>query len=121
MYESWLVTHGKAYNALGEKDRRFEVFKDNLMFVDEHNRVNRSYRVGLNRFADLTNDEFRATYLGVKIGDRRKRLSSPKVSDRYAFRAGEDLPVSVDWREKGAVSPVKDQGQCGEFFIYFLK
>ncbi|MBW3874772.1 hypothetical protein HHB55_11080, partial [Neisseria meningitidis] len=57
MFEAWLVKHRKNYNALGEKERRFEIFKDNLRFIDEHNaEEERSYRVGLNLFADLTNE-----------------------------------------------------------------
>ncbi|KAI8548655.1 hypothetical protein RHMOL_Rhmol07G0291000 [Rhododendron molle] len=118
MYESWLAKHGKSYNALGEKERRFEIFKDNLRFVDEHNSVEgRSYKVGLNRFADLTNEEYRSTYLGVKAGSRR-RVQKPRRSDRYATRVGEELPDSVDWREKGAVVGVKDQGSCGSCWAF---
>lgn len=113
MYEAWLVKHGKSYNALGERERRFEIFKDNLRFIEEHNAVNRTYKVGLNRFADLTNEEYRSRYLGRR-DETRRGLRASRVSDRYSFRAGEDLPESVDWREKGAVVPVKDQGNCGE-------
>ena len=110
-YEAWLMKHAKAYNALGEKERRFQIFKDNLRFVEEHNNGagNKEFRLGLNRFADLTNEEYRAMFLGT-----RKKLTSKKTG-RYAFRAGDELPSMVDWREKGAVAPVKDQGQCGEF------
>ena len=43
LYEEWLVKHGKAQNSLTEKDRRFEIFKDNLPFVDDHNAKNLSY------------------------------------------------------------------------------
>ncbi|KAL6982967.1 hypothetical protein U1Q18_016362 [Sarracenia purpurea var. burkii] len=111
MYESWLITHGKSYNAMEEKERRFQIFRDNLRFVDAHNAGNRTYKVGLNRFADLTNEEYRSTYLDAKRGFRR-RVSTPEVSDRYAPRAGDDLPDSVDWRKKGAVVDVKDQGSC---------
>jgi C1A family cysteine protease len=118
MYESWLVKHGKSYNALGEKERRFEIFKDNLKFIDEHNsEENRSYKVGLNRFADLTNEEYRSMYLGVK-GGSRVRVQKPKKSDRYVTRVGEELPDSVDWREKGAVVDVKDQGSCGSCWAF---
>ena len=78
MYDLWLAEHGRAYNALGEHDRRFRVFWDNLRFVDAHNaRAGaRGYRLGLNRFADLTNDEFRAVYLGGGGGGGGVRLEA---------------------------------------------
>lgn len=118
LYESWLVHHGKAYNAIGEKERRFEIFKDNLRFIDEHNRESRTYKVGLTRFADLTNEEYRARFLGGRFS-RKPRLSAAK-SGRYAAALGDDLPDDVDWRKKGAVATVKDQGQCGGFsFLFF--
>lgn len=122
LYEMWLVKHGKAYNALGEKEKRFEIFKDNLKFVDQHNSAgNPSYKLGLNKFADLSNEEFRAGYLGTRMDEKRRLLGAraPK-SERYLFKDGDDLPESVDWREKGAVAPVKDQGQCGMFSFFFL-
>ncbi|KAI3834203.1 hypothetical protein MKX03_030010 [Papaver bracteatum] len=117
LYESWLIKHGKVYNALGEKERRFEIFKDNLKFIDEHNsQIGLSYKVGLNKFADLTNDEYRKMYLGTKI-DSKRSLYSPK-SDRYSVCDGDDLPDSIDWRTKGAVAPVKDQGSCGSCWAF---
>lgn len=113
LYESWLVKHGKAYNAIGEKERRFEIFKDNLRFIDEHNCVDRPYKLGLNRFADLTNEEYRSKFVSGRP-ERKTRLVNRRASDRYVFRDGDSLPGSVDWRKKGAVAPVKDQGQCGD-------
>jgi len=119
IYEMWLVKHGRAYNALGEKERRFEIFKDNLKFIDEHNSVgNPSYKLGLNKFADLSNDEYRSVYLGTRMDGKRRLLGGPK-SERYLFKEDDDLPETVDWREKGAVTPVKDQGQCGMFLLLF--
>ncbi|KAI3445956.1 hypothetical protein Pfo_002621 [Paulownia fortunei] len=117
LYESWLVKHGKAYNAIGEKEKRFEIFKDNLKFIDEHNSVDRPYKLGLNRFADLTNEEYRSIFVGGRL-DSKTRLMNQRASDRYAFKAGEELPESVDWRKKGAVAPVKDQGQCGSCWAF---
>ncbi|KAL4364342.1 hypothetical protein GQ457_04G002700 [Hibiscus cannabinus] len=121
MFEMWLVKHGKNYNALGEKEKRFEIFKDNLMFVQEHNSVNRTYKVGLNRFADLTNEEYRTMYLGTRVdlNTRSNKLAGGEAkSKRYAFRVGDNLPEFVDWREKGAVGTVKDQGQCGNCWAF---
>ncbi|KAK4478293.1 hypothetical protein RD792_017582 [Penstemon davidsonii] len=118
MYESWIVKHGKAYNALGEKENRFEIFKDNLRYIDEQNAVpNRNYKLGLNRFADLTNDEYKKTFLGART-DPKRRFTKGK-SDRYkAYNVGDSLPDSIDWREKGAVLPIKDQGSCGSCWAF---
>ncbi|KAK6253516.1 hypothetical protein QUC31_015236 [Theobroma cacao] len=120
MYETWLVKHGKAYNGLGEKEKRFEIFKDNLKFIEEHNSVNGTYKVGLNRFADLTNEEYKAMYLGARLDGKTvsHRLAGKEKSQRYVFRVGDKLPESVDWREKGAVVAVKDQGQCGSCWAF---
>lgn len=118
MYNWWLSKHGKTYNKLGEREERFEIFKDNLRFIDEHNSKNRSYKVGLTRFADLTNEEYRAMFLGTKSDPKRRVIKAKNPSRRYAFKATDELPDSVDWRKEGAVNPIKDQGSCGSCWAF---
>ncbi|KAI4314994.1 hypothetical protein L6164_027848 [Bauhinia variegata] len=118
IYEAWLVKHQKVYNALGEKNKRFLVFKDNLRFIDEHNAQNRTYKLGLNSFADLTNEEYRAKYFGTRPDPKRIVMKAKNSGHRYAYNAGDKLPVHVDWRVKGAVSPIKDQGSCGSCWAF---
>lgn len=121
IYGLWRAEHGSGNsNSLGEEERRFRAFWDNLRFVDAHNARaaagEEGFRLGMNRFADLTNDEFRAAYLGVK-GAGQRRSARAGVGERYRHDGVEELPEAVDWREKGAVAPVKNQGQCGEKFL----
>lgn len=117
MYEEWLVKHQKVYNGLGEKDKRFQVFKDNLGYITEHNSQNNTYKLGLNKFADMTNEEYRAMYLGTKSDAKRTLMKTKSTGHRYTYNAGDRLPVHVDWRLKGALAPIKDQGSCGKFFF----
>lgn len=120
IYQSWLVKHGKAYNGIEENERRFQIFKDNLRFIDEHNSQDRPYKVGLNKFADLTNEEYRSIYLGTRSDAKRRVMKAKVASQRYAYKASETLPESVDWTEQGAVNPIKDQGSCGIYILPFL-
>lgn len=115
LFEKWLAKHQKAYASFEEKLHRFEVFKDNLKHIDKVNREVTSYWLGLNEFADLTHEEFKATYLGLALpAPARQGRSSFKYEDVSA----DDLPKSVDWRTKGAVTEVKNQGQCGSCWAF---
>lgn len=118
LYDKWLAKYHRNYkDNEGEKDRRFEIFKDNLWFIlDHNNNGNLTYKLGLNRFADLSNDEYRSMFLADKVVTDNKQLFTG--DDRYKYETGDELPESIDWRDKGAVAPVKDQSQTfgiGEF------
>ncbi|XP_020590858.1 low-temperature-induced cysteine proteinase-like [Phalaenopsis equestris] len=123
LYDAWLMKHKKSFNALEEKESRFQVFKDNLLYIDQHNAAadagEHTFWLGLNRFADLTNAEYRAKFLGYRTsGHRRHRSLSATRNDPYKAESGEDVPDSIDWREKGAVVGVKDQGSCGSCWAF---
>jgi hypothetical protein len=112
LYKEWMAENNRSYNMLGEEESRFEIFKDNLRYIDEHNaaadRGQHTYWLGLTPFADLTNEEYRTTYLGLQIPDPATQMES----NRYLPLVTDNLPSYVDWREQGAVAPIKNQGNC---------
>lgn len=112
LFESWIAKHGKVYKSFEEKLQRFEIFKDNLMHIDETNKKISNYWLGLNEFADLSHEEFKKMYLGLMKPDISKKRSS---AEEFTYKDIDvmDLPKSVDWRKKGAVTRVRNQGSCG--------
>ncbi|OMP12270.1 hypothetical protein COLO4_03345 [Corchorus olitorius] len=114
LFELWISKHGKIYESIEEKLLRFEVFKDNLKHIDRRNREISSYWLGLNEFADLSHEEFKSKYLGLKPEVFRKRQSPGE----FTYKDVSELPKSVDWRKKGAVTPVKNQGSCGSCWAF---
>ncbi|GLT35276.1 hypothetical protein SLA2020_097430 [Shorea laevis] len=117
LFESWMDKHGKIYETIEEKLRKFDVFKDNLNHIDETNKRVTNYWLELNEFADLTHEEFKNMYLGLKQ-DLAGRQRWSAGNGEFTYRDVVDLPKSVDWRKKGAVTRVKNQGSCGSCWAF---
>lgn len=103
--------HRGAYHSAAERERRLAVYAENHAAVEAHNAAGHPWKASLNRFADLTHDEWRAKMFGNGGARLRStRPPPPDSSDATDARLLATLPDSVDWRTAGAVTPVKDQG-----------
>ncbi|XP_022715771.1 zingipain-2-like [Durio zibethinus] len=110
-HEQWMARFGRVYENQSEKDKRFKIFKDNLEYIENFNNAgNRTYKLSINEFADFTHDEFLAARTGYK---KRDNPTTTTTTSSFRYEAVTEVPTSLDWREKGAVTSVKDQGECG--------
>uniref|UniRef100_A0A2N9J8L0 Peptidase C1A papain C-terminal domain-containing protein n=1 Tax=Fagus sylvatica TaxID=28930 RepID=A0A2N9J8L0_FAGSY len=103
-----MAQYGCTYKDNAEKERRLTIFKDNVEFIESFNSAgDRSYKLSINGFADQTKEEFQASRNGYK------RSSNNRGTPPFKYENVTAVPTSIDWRKKGAVTPIKDQGQCG--------
>jgi C1A family cysteine protease len=116
IFAAWKATNGKAYASADEEALRFAVFEANLARVAAHNAKGESWSMAVNEFGDLTPQEFAAGRIGG-FRPRKLRRSAPAGGLAVSAPAVE-LPSSVDWTTKGAVTPVKNQGQCGSCWAF---
>ncbi|ALC40945.1 Cp1, partial [Drosophila busckii] len=116
-WSSFKSNFGRGYKSLKEELQRREIFISNKRLINEHNKRFRagleSFEKGVNQFSDLTFEEFERLYLSKLNPYHNNTL------EKSVFEPAEgDVPDSIDWRTKGAVTPVKDQGQCGSCWAF---
>lgn len=118
--EEWArfkVSHGKSYESIGEEYSRFQIYQSNNQLIEEHNKRFEmgleSYSMEMNQFGDMTEAEYLNSILCVNIS--RARGKSGAAQELTAIQ---DLPGTVDWREIGFVTPVKNQGMCGSCWAF---
>ena len=103
----------RRYSNIQELESRFFIFRQNLIGILSHNADHtQNFTMGVNQFTDLTSEEFKAQYLSSytsQVGSFGCKSFTSTASS---------APSSIDWRSKGVVNPVRDQGQCGSCWAF---
>jgi cathepsin L len=120
-FQVWQSLYSKEYLSATERDYRESMYDRNVRKIARHNAKGLSWTMGVNQFADMSKHEFATKYLsGVSAGGynnathrREKNYDWSLLRTNFSV-----LPSLVDWTTKGAVTPVKDQGQCGSCWAF---
>jgi KDEL-tailed cysteine endopeptidase len=111
-FKKWKSEHKRNYANGKDEENRMKIFRENLDRIKKIQAEDHPYSVGLNKFADLTPEEFEANYLGYRPPAVRPGEGEDVVLTATA------VPTSIDWRTRNAVTPIKNQGSCGSCWSF---
>ncbi|XP_030605588.1 cathepsin K [Archocentrus centrarchus] len=116
-WEEWKSTHRKEYNGLGEEGIRRAIWEKNMRMIEAHNEEAalgvHSFEMGMNHLGDMTSEEVVEKMTGLQIPMNRELGLTMEMDD-----VPSRIPKSVDYRKKGMVTPVKNQGSCGSCWAF---
>ncbi|XP_044022897.1 cathepsin L.1 [Siniperca chuatsi] len=120
-FHAWKLKFGRSYSSPSEEAHRRQIWVSNRKLVLVHNIMAdegiKSYRLGMTYFADMENEEYKRLISQGCLGSFNASVSR-RGSSFLRLPGGADLPESVDWRDKGYVTDVKDQKQCGSCWAF---
>ncbi|XP_055946887.1 procathepsin L-like [Argiope bruennichi] len=115
-WENFKRVFGKSYNGKEEVARRM-IWERRVADVMRHNlRYDlgfHSFRKGINEFSDMEHEEFVRTFNGF-----RRQVDKQNNASSWISPFNVAIPDTVDWRDQGLVTPVKNQQQCGSCWAF---
>jgi len=95
LFENFIEKYDKKYNTFEIMSNRFEIFKNNLKMIVEHNSGNNTFEMGLSGFTDMNFDEFKEHYTGSF--NKKLKLKLKQCGDYKTNKDYDNLPFNVDW------------------------
>lgn len=112
-FQKFITKYNKRYSSINEFISRYRIYKYNLLKSLETSNEEKSYQTGITKFSDMTKQEFSKTYLNFNYNALATINHYPITQSN-----SNSSPDNFDWRDKGYVGPIYDQGSCSSNWAF---
>ena len=119
-FYNFINNHNKSYGNVYNHLKKFKVFEENLEYINEYNNKDLPFKLSQNEYSDLSQDEFKEKYVGSlnKKNYYLNKIYGRSSCEDFVSNNDLDIPSSLDWRNQGVVTNVKNQGYCGSCWSF---
>ena len=119
-FQNFIKKYRKHYHSIEEYLSRFQAFKNNINILQSQilqKRPSTHHTISLTKFSDLTNEEFRKKYLGLKYD--KSKIKKYSFTSNKIIKKNLNIPEAFDWvNEKGVLLSPKNQYSCGSCWAF---
>ena len=116
LFHEFISKYNRMYFTENEKEARFQIFKSNYLKIYQHNEVQKDWRMEINRFTDMRDEEQKRMFHNLEINLDEISINNTEYNENENENIYNNKILKIDWTSK--CGRIQDQMDCGSCYAF---